>query len=81
MFFGRGSVRQGCVWSEKCPSGKFLVGEISVGEVPVGEMSVGEVSVGDGSVGELSGHLIQDPCAFHLVDTPLCGLILTASKD
>ena len=72
--FGRASVRQGCVWSGKCPSGKcpsgkcpsgkclvgeMSVGDLSVGEASVGEVSVGDVSVGEMSVGELSGHLSQ----------------------
>ena len=30
---GRGSVRQGCVWSGKCPSGKCPSGKCLVGEV------------------------------------------------
>ena len=67
--FGRASVRQGCVWSGKCPSGKCPSGKCPsgkcpsgkcpsgkclVGEMSVGEASVGEVSVGDVSVGEMS---------------------------
>ena len=67
---GRGSVRRGCVWLGKCPSGKCLVGEVSVGEVsgrgsvrrgyvwlgkcPSGMCLVGEMSVGEVSVGEES---------------------------
>ena len=44
---GRESVRRGCAWSWKCPSGMCLVGKMSVEEVSVGEESVGEMSVGD----------------------------------
>ena len=34
--FGRGNVRQGFVWSGKCPSGMCLVGEESVGKCALG---------------------------------------------
>ena len=44
-----GNVRQGCVWSGKCPSGKCPSGKCLVGELSVGEVSVGEVS-GRGNV-------------------------------
>ena len=58
---GRGSVRRGCVWSGKCPSGMCLVGEVSVGDVSgwgnvCREVSVGEESVREMSVGDVSGN-------------------------
>ena len=50
---GWGSVRRGCVWLGKCPSGLCLVGEVFVGEESLVEMSVGEVSVNEESLGEM----------------------------
>ena len=58
---GRGSVRRGCVWLRKCPSGMCLVREMSVGEMSVGEVSVGEESAGEISVGDVSGNWQKGP--------------------
>ena len=51
---GRGSVRQGCVWSGKCPSGKCPSGKRPSGKSSSGKCLVGEMSVEEVSVGEVS---------------------------
>ena len=63
---GWGSVRRGCVWLGKCPSGLCLVGEVFVEKESLREMSVGEVPVGEESLGEMSVEDVSGNHTFYL---------------
>ena len=71
---GRGSVRQGCVWLGKCPSGMCLVGEVSVRDVSdQGNVHLGCVWLGKCPSGKSpSGKCLLGMCLFREVSVGGC---------